>query len=149
MLLRSFLPYLYRVPYVIAAYLFPSYSSYSSVVKNDVEKQKQWILYWMVLSLFECVFLVTDFLFKTSFVYHFVKFVFIIWLSIPSNGGLTFFSDHVVTPLLRGHADEIDKGLSTGLSYVCGKIKEALNKAIDYVPYLIHSAAKLNVEKTD
>ena len=67
--------------------------------------------------------------------------------------GLTFFSDHVVTPLLRvvspmstymqGHADEIDKGLSTGLSYVCGKIKEALNKAIDYVPYLIHSAAKV------
>lgn len=26
---------------------------------------------------------------------------------------------------------------------MCGKIKEALNKAIDYVPYLIHSAAKV------
>ena len=26
---------------------------------------------------------------------------------------------------------------------MCGKIKEALNKTIDYVPYLIHSAAKV------
>ena len=69
------------------------------------------------------------------------------------NKGLIFFSEHVLTPLLKvelrigihlqGHADEIDKGLSAGITFVCRKIKEILNKAIDYVPYLIHSAAKV------
>ena len=62
---------LYKIPYsrrsnavicsALSAYVLPCYSSYDAIVKNDEAKKNRWIAYWMVLSLFECLFVVLDY----------------------------------------------------------------------------------------
>ena len=58
---------------VLSAYVLPCYSSYNAILKNDSVKQNRWLAYWyasldsvrsrMVLSLCECLFVVTDYFF--------------------------------------------------------------------------------------
>ncbi|KAK8801833.1 hypothetical protein WA588_006117, partial [Blastocystis sp. NMH] len=145
--LHSLLFYGYRIPYILFAYLLPCYSSLTSIRRNDNNKQRQWITYWMILLVSECIFSITNLLFNESLLYHLLKLSFVIWIVFPSNGGLEFISTRIIDPLLRNHSEEISIALHHGLTVLCNKLKEVLNKAIDSIPSLMRAASKVN-EKT-
>ena len=139
----------YKLPYVLSAYVLPCYSSYNAILKNDSVKQNRWLAYWMVLSLCECLFVVTDYFFLSSWFYQLLKLVFILWIAVPSKGGTDFITTVIVNPILDNNSTQIDNALNRAFLVVFSKLKEAVNRLIDYIPNLIRLGNKINAEKIE
>ena len=97
-----------RAVVLVFGTMYPAYCSYKAVNTNNDKEYVQWMMYWIVFSLFTVLETVTDVTLAWLPLYYEMKIAFIFWLLYPHTGGARFIYREVVHQLLSSREREID-----------------------------------------
>ena len=90
------------------AYLYPAYQSFKAVRANDPELHTQWLVYWIVNTVFTVGELFSDQLLAWLPLYYECKIAFVAWLVLPRFKGASVLYEKFLAPYLARHEAAID-----------------------------------------
>ena len=70
--------------------MFPAYASYKAIKTETKEDDIQWLVYWIIFSLFTFIEFFLDIILAWVPLYQELKLAFIIWLALPQTKGALF-----------------------------------------------------------
>ncbi|CAK9215917.1 unnamed protein product [Sphagnum troendelagicum] len=88
---------------------FPVYSTHKAIVRKNPAEQEQWLVYWAVYGCFSVAEFFSDQLLSWCPFYYHVKFVFLVWLQLPSSSGSQQLYSSLLRPLLLKHHARLDR----------------------------------------
>lgn len=90
----------------------PVYSTFKALEKNDSSDKEKWLLYWAAYGSFTLVESLSDKVISWFPFYYHMKFAFLVWLQLRSNGGAKQLYDGHLRPFLLRHQGSLDKILA-------------------------------------
>ena len=99
----------------VLAYLYPAYMSFKAVRANDPELHTQWLVYWIVNTVFTVGELFADQLLTWVPLYYELKIAFVAWLVLPRFKGASVLYEKFLAPYLARHEAAIDAHIDTAL----------------------------------
>ena len=90
------------------AYLYPAYQSFKAVRANDPELHTQWLVYWIVNTVFTVGELFSDQLLAWLPLYYECKIAFVARLVLPRFKGASVLYEKFLAPYLARHEAAID-----------------------------------------
>ncbi|ESO10453.1 hypothetical protein HELRODRAFT_194924 [Helobdella robusta] len=97
-----------RIFELLVGFVYPSYQSYKAIQQRDSLKYTQWLIYWIVFSLFLSVEKFSDpFVLWIPFYYE-TKILTLLWLVSPATKGSSVFYARHLHPFLVRREQEID-----------------------------------------
>ena len=88
---------------------YPSMGTISSIYKNDLEEQKDWLTYWTVFSCFVLLDMFSPIIIKIVPFYLVVKIILLIWLFMPGSNGRTLIYAIFVRRILGKYEEKVDR----------------------------------------
>ncbi|KAH9555025.1 hypothetical protein CY35_08G093700 [Sphagnum magellanicum] len=88
---------------------FPIYSTHKAIAYKNLAEQEQWLFYWAVYGCFTATEVVFDKLFSWFPFYYHIKFVFLVWLQLPSQFGAHYLYTNLLRPVLLKHQRSLDR----------------------------------------
>jgi len=86
----------------LAGFLIPGYYSMEALFTASKVDDTQWLTYWVVFAFFTLVESLVSVVYWFPFYYTF-KFVFLLWLSLPTFRGAEMIFRSFITPVLGRH----------------------------------------------
>ncbi|KAK4177220.1 TB2/DP1, HVA22 family-domain-containing protein [Triangularia setosa] len=86
----------------IAGFVIPGYYSLGALFSADKHDDTQWLTYWVVFSFFTVLESFISVVYWVPFYYTF-KFIFLLWLSLPSFKGAEIIFRSFLAPTLSRH----------------------------------------------
>merc|ERR1712188_1552 len=96
----------------LIGFMYPAYKSFKSLKTGCRDDDTQWLIYWIVYSLFTLLEMFTSFLLGWIPFYHQLKLGFLIWLSHDSTKGAQYIYQNHIEKFLDRHEDTIDDTLN-------------------------------------
>ena len=81
----------------------------SSIYKNDLEEQKDWLTYWTVFSCFVLLDMFSPIIIKFIPFYLVIKIILLIWLFMPGSNGRTLIYAIIVRRILGKYEEKVDR----------------------------------------
>eukprot|EP00696_Hemimastix_kukwesjijk_P016201 gnl/Hemi2/4578_TR1585_c0_g1_i1.p1 gnl/Hemi2/4578_TR1585_c0_g1~~gnl/Hemi2/4578_TR1585_c0_g1_i1.p1 ORF type:complete len:179 (-),score=67.29 gnl/Hemi2/4578_TR1585_c0_g1_i1:79-615(-) len=103
--------YLSRFLGYVLGFLYPAYASFKALESNEPEDDKQWLTYWVVISAFQVLEFVADYIICWIPLYYEVKILFVIWLQAPQTKGAAAVYHNYLQPFLKAHEKQVDEGI--------------------------------------
>lgn len=123
-------------------FIYPAYASIKAIESTEKDDDTQWLIYWVVYSVFALSELVTDVLFFWIPFYWFFKCLFLVWCMAPAScNGSQFVYYKVIRPYFLRYEGEIDQGIA--------KAKKVGGKLADKGTKLATDAAVKAATKSD
>ncbi|KAK9449077.1 TB2/DP1, HVA22 family-domain-containing protein [Limtongia smithiae] len=91
-----------------ALFLYPLYASSKALSANDPRRVKAWLIYWLVVTVFEFVESAFGFLFVWLPLYQFFRFMFILSLAMPGSEGASHLYYAYIEPTLVRYESNIE-----------------------------------------
>ncbi|CAM6077009.1 unnamed protein product [Sphagnum tenellum] len=88
---------------------FPVYSTHKAIERKSPAEQEQWLVYWAVYGCFSVAEVFSDQLLSWCPFYYHVKFVFLVWLQLPSSSGSQQLYISLLRPILLKHQAKLDR----------------------------------------
>ena len=88
---------------------YPSMGTISSIYKNDLKEQKDWLTYWTVFSCFVLLDMFSPIIIKFIPFYLVIKIILLIWLFMPGSNGRTLIYAIIVKKILGKYEEKVDK----------------------------------------
>jgi receptor expression-enhancing protein 5/6 len=88
---------------------YPSMGTISSIYKNDLEEQKDWLTYWTVFSCFVLLDMFSPIIIKFIPFYLVIKIILLIWLFMPGSNGRTLIYAIIVRRILGKYEEKVDR----------------------------------------
>jgi len=93
----------------VIGFTYPAFMSYKALRTETNEDDQQWLMYWVVFSLFVCLEQVLDVVLPWIPLYYELKIAFVIWLMAPYPfQGAKFLFLKFVKPVLDEHELALD-----------------------------------------
>jgi TB2/DP1, HVA22 family len=109
MAVSDFLGFLSRGAVVGLGMVYPGYKSYKAIKASDVAQQKQWLQYWLVLSVLSALMVVLEPILLTRVpFYGLLKIGAVAYLVLPKTQGYRTVYHTVLEPQLAKHEATID-----------------------------------------
>jgi len=91
-------------------FLYPAYQSIKAIESTDKNDDTEWLMYWVVYSMFGCAEFFID-IFLSWFPFYFLgKCFFLLWCMSPrENNGSRLIYTKVIRPFVKKHEAEIEK----------------------------------------
>jgi len=122
-------------------FLYPAYKSIKALESSGKADDTQWLMYWVVFSLFSVLEFFSDTLVGWVPFYWLIKCAFLLWCMSPLEGSSVIYH-RVIRPYFLKHESAIDDAVRKGAAAV-GKVTDAaVEKAKDY-------AAEQQLNKND
>ncbi|KAK8809548.1 hypothetical protein WA158_000491 [Blastocystis sp. Blastoise] len=133
---------LYSVAFTLIGYLIPAYASFRALECKSTEKMDHWLAYWIIISMFSIITVITD-VFKSIIpFYPLIKLAIITWLALPSTQGAYKIYSAVFEPLLINHSESIQDIINKLFDYITSKLSILYNKFLEKLPELISYGAQ-------
>lgn len=87
---------------------YPSMGTISSIYKNDLKEQKDWLTYWTVFSCFVLLDMFSPIIIKFIPFYLVIKIILLIWLFMPGSNGRTLIYAIIVRRILGKYEEKVD-----------------------------------------
>ena len=88
---------------------YPSMATISSIYKNDLKEQKDWLTYWTVFSCFVLLDMFSPIIIKIVPFYLVIKIILLIWLFMPGSNGRTLIYAIIVRRILGKYEEKVDR----------------------------------------
>ncbi|XP_020244159.1 HVA22-like protein k isoform X2 [Asparagus officinalis] len=88
---------------------FPVYSTFKAIEEKERSEQERWLLYWAAYGSFSLVETFSDKILSWFPLYYHMKFVFLVWLQLPSGNGARHLYSRHLRPFLLKHQDRLDQ----------------------------------------
>jgi receptor expression-enhancing protein 5/6 len=88
---------------------FPVYSTHKAIERKSPAEQERWLVYWAVYGCFSVAEVFSDQLLSWCPFYYHVKFVFLVWLQLPSSSGSQQLYISLLRPILLKHQAKLDR----------------------------------------
>ena len=88
---------------------YPSMATISSIYKNDLKEQKDWLTYWTVFSCFVLLDMFSPIIIKVVPFYLVIKIILLIWLFMPGSNGRTLIYAIIVRKILGKYEEKVDR----------------------------------------
>jgi receptor expression-enhancing protein 5/6 len=88
---------------------YPSMGTISSIYKNDLEEQKDWLTYWTVFSCFVLLDMFSPIIIKFIPFYLVIKIILLIWLFMPGSNGRTLIYAIIVRRILGKYEKKVER----------------------------------------
>ena len=88
---------------------YPSMGTISSIYKNDLKEQKDWLTYWTVFSCFVLLDMFSPIIIKVVPFYLVIKIILLIWLFMPGSNGRTLIYAIIVRRILGKYEERVDR----------------------------------------
>ncbi|XP_021301201.1 scarecrow-like protein 15 [Herrania umbratica] len=89
--------------------VLPVYSTFRAIERNDENEQQKWLTYWAAYGSFTIVEVFSDKLLSWFPYYYHFKFVFLVWLQLPSTEGAKRIYKNHLRPFLLRHQAKVDE----------------------------------------
>lgn len=132
----AFSDYIAKVVITGLGMVYPGYQSFKAVKREDVPMQKEWLKYWLVLSVVSAIMLVVEpLLYYRVPMYNLLKIGAVAFLVLPMTKGYAQIYSTVLQPQLDRHEAAIDdaagKFMKAGEEHarnIGPKVTELVNK---------------------
>jgi receptor expression-enhancing protein 5/6 len=110
---------------MLVGFCYPAFSSFKALEVGAEDRQRFWLVYWVVYSTF-CVIesFIEPLLYFVPFYYP-IKLAFLVWLFYPQTKGALTIYDGVLKDLIKPYVDTIDSGLDA----VGANMRDAMGQA--------------------
>lgn len=88
---------------------FPVYATHQAIERKDPVEQEMWLVYWAAYGCFSVTEIASDKLLAWFPMYYHAKFLFLVWLQLPSNYGARHFYVSLLRPFLLKHQVRLDR----------------------------------------
>jgi len=122
-------------------FLYPAYKSIKALESSGKDDDTQWLMYWVVFSLFSVLEFFSDTLVGWIPMYWLVKCAFLLWCMSPLKGSSVIYY-RVIRPYFLKHESAIDDVVKKGAAQVSKLTDAAVESAKDY-------AAEQQLNKSD
>lgn len=112
---------------------YPSYCSYKAIHEQDPRKYAQWLIYWIVFSLFLSLERFFDHFVVWIPFYYEIKIIVILWLVSPATKGSTLFYSKLLHPFLIKREQEIDSLIVAFNSLGYSTLKNIFRHLLNFV----------------
>jgi len=113
------------------AFVYPAYMSFCSLENDNASDHSNWLMYWVVYSIFSMTEYWTDLCLSWLPWYSVFKISFLVWLFLPyTNGGEKVYR-FFVRPFLMNREDYIDKTLDKAYDTAAQVISEIRDVSTD------------------
>lgn len=85
----------------LIGFLYPTYKSFEAIEGKKQKEVTQWLIYWVVYSLFAIIEVFVDFLLYWIPFYYAFKMVFLSWAMLPQTRGATYLYDIFLKDFLK------------------------------------------------
>jgi len=111
-------------------FIYPAYASIKAIESHRKDDDTQWLMYWVVFSMFSILEFFSDIFLDWFPLYWLAKCIFLIWCFLPISGnGATTIYSKIVKPYFDKHHGSVDNLLNKAGAAV----KSAAEKAADAV----------------
>jgi hypothetical protein len=111
-----------NVLFSVFGYLGPSLNSVKAVVSEDVDSIREYMTYWVVLSIFSCVGMMLHALNFFKYYSPEMKVLFVMWLTLPRFQG----AYRIYTLFLRFYFEMYERDIDEKVDEISGKIRSKL-----------------------
>merc|ERR1711933_661377 len=116
----------------LVGFIYPAYKSFEAIEgKKQNEVITQWLIYWVVYSLFAIIEVFVDFLLFWIPFYYTFKMAFLLWAMLPQTRGATYLYDSFLKDFLKKNESNIDAALNTAKNNTSTVIFEAAKATAD------------------
>lgn len=122
-------------------FLYPAYRSIKALETSSKSDDTQWLMYWVVFSLFSVVEFFSDTVVGWVPFYWLIKCAFLLWCMSPLEGSSVIYT-RVIRPYFLKHESAIDDAVRKGTGMATKITDAAVEKAKDY-------AAEQQLNKND
>merc|ERR1712212_579741 len=124
----------------VIGFVYPAYCSIKALESHDKDDDTQWLMYWVVFSVFSVLEFFSDILMGWIPFYWLTKCVFLVWCMSPANGSELIYRK-LVLPWFKANQTNVDKVIDQGKKYT-GLMTQASNLAQDAVSAVAAEARK-------
>jgi len=114
----------------IIAYGYPAYFTFKAIRTVEKDDDTQWLMYWVIISIFTLFESAADVVLDWLPFYLFVKILFLIWLQAPATCGARIIYTKLLEPQLIAHEAQIDAALNNGALTFARLAGTAVNKVL-------------------
>lgn len=122
-------------------FLYPAYRSIKALETSSKSDDTQWLMYWVVFSLFSVVEFFSDTVVGWVPFYWLIKCAFLLWCMSPLEGSSVIYT-RVIRPYFLKHESAIDDAVRKGTGMATKITDAAVEKAKDF-------AAEQQLNKND
>jgi len=112
-------------------FLYPAYKSIKALESSTKADDTQWLMYWVVFSVFSVAEFFSDTLVGWIPMYWLVKCAFLLWCMSPLEGSSVIYH-RIIRPYFLKHESAIDDAVRKGAAHVSKITDAAVEKAKDY-----------------
>merc|ERR1712207_71959 len=110
----------------LVGFIYPAYKSFEAIEgKKQNEVITQWLIYWVVYSLFAIIEVFVDFLLFWIPFYYTFKMAFLLWAMLPQTRGAKYLYDSFLKDFLKKNESEIDAALHEAKKNASTVVQEA------------------------
>lgn len=114
----------------LALLLYPAYRTHKALRRGDPELTRRWLQWWVVLTVYRSVQLLTDLALGAMPVYAEVKLLGLVYLVWDEGAGGQVVFERLVGPLLKTHEREIDAQLERAKGHAAAKLGDLKEAAV-------------------
>ena len=114
----------------LALLLYPAYQTHKALRREDPELTRRWLQWWVVLTVYKSVQLLTDLALSAMPIYSEVKLLGLVYLVWDEGAGGQIVFEHLVGPLLKTHEREIDAQLERAKGHAAAKLGDLKEAAV-------------------
>eukprot|EP00656_Telonema_subtile_P032957 TRINITY_DN362_c0_g1_i2.p1 TRINITY_DN362_c0_g1~~TRINITY_DN362_c0_g1_i2.p1 ORF type:complete len:172 (+),score=70.35 TRINITY_DN362_c0_g1_i2:302-817(+) len=110
---------------MLVGFVYPAFSSFKALEANCAERQRFWLVYWVVYSCFctvECF--LEPLMYFVPFYYP-IKLAFLVWLFFPQTKGAETIYNSVLKDMIKPYVEALDDGLDAAAAGA----RDAMSKA--------------------
>jgi len=115
-------------------FLYPAYQSIKAIESDNSNDDTEWLMYWVVYSLFSVAEYFSDFLLSWFPLYYLGKCFFLLWCMSPrENNGSRFIYTKIISPFVMKHEAKIDEAINkatTAASDALGNVQQEAQSAV-------------------
>merc|ERR1711934_345224 len=112
-------------------FLYPAYRSIKALETSSKSDDTQWLMYWVVFSLFSVVEFFSDTVVGWVPFYWLIKCAFLLWCMSPMEGSSVIYT-RVIRPYFLKHESAIDDAVRKGTGMATKITDAAVEKAKDF-----------------
>ncbi|KJE91599.1 receptor accessory protein 5 [Capsaspora owczarzaki ATCC 30864] len=96
----------------IVGFVYPAYASFKAIESTNKDDDTQWLTYWVVFAFFSLLEFFSDIILHWLPFYYLMKFVFLVYLMLPTLNGAAQLYQNVIRRFLLQNQADIDHGIS-------------------------------------
>lgn len=129
-------------------FVYPAYMSFKSMQTNQTEDDIQWLMYWIVYSLFSFMESLFHILLSCVPFYHQIKLVFLLWLAYEHTRGAEYLYNKYVKDYLILNETKIDNLISTTKDSLISNVENITDGLIPHVENITDNIINSNLKDT-